>query len=292
MDPMYLRYFTQNADFPFYIQYGHHEEAVDMHEHADFSELVIVMNGTAMHQVNEESFFIKKGDVFLLGKSITHGYFDVNNLRICNIMFRPQMLHSSDLDLRTLTGFHALLVLEPYLAQNKCFQSHLRLSLDSFEEIHNLTDLMMNEYHHHIPGRNTLLNAYFQILITTLSRLYTLPADSEEFKAINIAKSVSYMENHFTDPISIAKLADISSMSTRHFSRIFTDSYHITPGNYILSLRMQHACVLLRTTSRTISDIAYDSGFNDSNYFSRQFQKMYKITPREYRKQNTIHSTF
>lgn len=292
MDPMYLRYFTQNTDFPFYIQYGHHEENVDMHEHADFSELVIVMNGTAMHQVNEESFFIKKGDVFVLGEEITHGYFEVNNLQICNIMYQPQMLHSSDLDIRTLPGFHALLVIEPYLAQNKCFQSHLRLSLESFEEIRNLTDLMFQEYNSHVPGRDTILNAYFQILITRLSRMYTLPINSEESKIINIAKSVSYMENHFTDQLSISELANISNMSTRHFSRLFADSYHITPGNYILSLRMQHACVLLRTTTRTISEIAYDSGFNDSNYFSRQFQKMHKLSPREYRKQNTIHTTY
>ena len=61
MGPMYLHYFTQDASFTFYIQYGYHEEDVEMHLHADFSELVIVINGTAMHHVNNEAFFIKKG---------------------------------------------------------------------------------------------------------------------------------------------------------------------------------------------------------------------------------------
>lgn len=285
MGPMYLHYFTQDASFPFYIQYGYHEEDVEMHLHADFSELVIVMNGTAMHHVNNEAFFIKKGDVFVLNEEISHGYFDVNHLEICNIMFHPQIFRSLDSDIRTLTGFHALFVIEPYLTQNKSFESHLRLSLDSFEAIHNLTDIIIEEYDKKRPGRKTILNAYFYILITTLSRLYTLPVNPEENTIINIARSVSYIESHFTEPISIAQLAEISNMSTRHFSRIFSASYHMTPGNYILSLRMQHACVLLKTTKDTISEIAYRSGFNDSNYFSRQFQKMYHISPRDYRKQ-------
>ena len=161
MGPMYLHYFTQDASFPFYIQYGYHKKDVEMHLHADFSELVIVMNGTAMLHVNNEAFFIKKGDVFVLNEGISHGYFDVNHLEICNIMFHPQIFRSLDSDIRTLTGFHALFVIEPYLTQNKSFESHLRLSLDSFEAIHNLTDIIIEEYDKKRPGRKTILNAYF-----------------------------------------------------------------------------------------------------------------------------------
>ena len=50
---MHLHYFTTQKDFPFFIQYGHHDENMFLHSHADFSELVFVLGGYATHIVNE-----------------------------------------------------------------------------------------------------------------------------------------------------------------------------------------------------------------------------------------------
>lgn len=283
METMYLHFFNKDTTFPFYIQYGYHDANLNMHLHADFCELVIVLGGTAMHSVNEESYFIKKGDVFVLGDGVAHGYHDTNQLQICNIMFQPEMLLSDKNDIRKLPGFHALFVIEPYLTQNKEFQSHLTLQLEDFERIRHLTDIMLNEYQTTTPGSQTLLSSYFHILVTTLSRLYTLPSKRTNTSVLNIAKSVSYIENNFLDSLTLEQIAKISNLSPRHFSRLFAASYHTTPGNYILSLRMQHAGNLLKNTTLPISEIAFQSGFNDSNYFSRQFRNYFGISPRNYR---------
>ena len=283
MNEMYLRYFTNDDSFPFFIQYGHHEEDVFMHCHADFSELVIIMNGTALHHVNQDSWFIKKGDVFVLGHDVVHGYTGTDELQICNIMFPEKMLMDSDCDVRKLSGFHALFVIEPYLTKNHEFQSHLSLNLQQFEQIHSITDTMVKEYHSTKAGRTTLLSSYFMILVTLLSRFYHLPDKGNTENIMNIAKSVSYIENHYTETLSRSNLAKISNMSVRHFNRLFTATYHTTPGSYILSLRMQNACHLLANSTDSISEIALQCGFNDNNYFSRQFHKFYGFSPREYR---------
>ncbi len=287
MEALYLQYFTDDSEFPFYIQYGYHDADLKMHTHGDFSELVIVFGGTAMHTVNEDSYFIKKGDVFVLGDGVSHGYRETHQLQICNIMFRPEHILFPG-DVRKLPGFHALFVIEPYLTGKKEFQSHLSLQLEDCEQIHHLTDLMLREYQATEPGKETLLTSYFMILATTLSRLYALPARQKEPSLLNIAKSVSYMESNFTDPLTVEEIAAISSLSPRHFSRLFASSYHTTPGNYILSLRMQHAGGLLKNTTLSIAQVAFQSGFNDSNYFSRQFRKFYSISPREYREGRII----
>ncbi len=289
MGPMYLHYFTNDKTFPFFIQYGYHEDEVEMHIHADYDELVIVLNGTAMHDVDRDSYFIKKGDVFVLGNGVAHSYRDTNELQICNIMFRPDSLIPSDCDIRQLPGFHALFVIEPFLTKRREFQSRLSLNLDDFENIHLLLDQMIAEYNSKEEGRKTVLSSLFLILTATLSRLYTLPGEEahsgSSANIINIAKSVSYMERHFKEEILVERLAKLSNLSTRHFTRIFFATYHTTPGNYILSLRMQYAAKILRTTGSTISETAFQSGFNDSNYFSRQFRKYFGVSPREYRKQ-------
>ncbi len=80
-------------------------------------------------------------------------------------------------------------------------------------------------------------------------------------------------------------LAKMSNLSVRHFTRIFRDTYQTSPGNYINNLKMQHACMLLTKTTLNISEVAFQSGFSDSNYFTRQFKKLFQVTPKEYRNQ-------
>lgn len=287
MGPMELGYFTQDTSFPFFIQYGFHDADVDMHEHADFCELVIVLSGTAMHCVNDESYFIRKGDVFVLGDGVYHGYHDAKKLCICNIMFRPEHFILGEQDIRKLPGYHALFVIEPYLTRNHEFQSHLSLKLQDYEDIYSLINTMLSEYQSQTPGRKTMLSAYFLMLVTKLSRLYQLPSKTTESKILYIAESVSYIETHFRESITIEEIAKISNLSPRHFSRLFQASYHTSPGNYILSLRMECACRLLKQSTYTISEIAFESGFNDSNYFSRQFHKFYEMSPRDYRNRHS-----
>lgn len=124
MEALYLHYFTDDRTFPFYIQYGYHDADLKMHSHSDFCELVIVFGGTAMHNVNDESYFIKKGDVFVLGGGTAHGYHDTHQLQICNIMFQPDKFLFEN-DIRKLSGFHALFVIEPYLTEKKKFSEPL-----------------------------------------------------------------------------------------------------------------------------------------------------------------------
>ena len=57
-----------------------------------------------------------------------------------------------------------------------------------------------------------------------------------------------------------------------------------SPIDYLLHVRLAKAGELLLKTSIPVSEIASDCGFNDSNYFSRQFRKTYGLSPRDYRK--------
>lgn len=62
----------------------------------------------------------------------------------------------------------------------------------------------------------------------------------------------------------------------------------VSPLQYVLHLRINYACRELQETRRGITEIAYDSGFEDSNYFSRTFRKFIGMTPREYRLRNSL----
>lgn len=280
---MELSYFTNDESFPLFIQYGYHNEDLFVHKHKDFSELVIVMSGSAKHIVDDEKFHIKKGDVFVISNDTAHGYEDTENFRICNIMYRSENMLSADYDIKKNAGFHALFVLEPYFNKEHSFKSRLILKLNDFEKIHILIDFMLSEYQTKADGWQTLLEASFMTLVVMLSRLYSFGNSSELSDIINIANSISYMENHYTEDISIDVLAEISHYSPRHFSRIFRETYHTTPLNYMLSLRINRACSLLKESRLPISDIAFQCGFSDNNYFSRIFKRRTGLTPKQFR---------
>ena len=282
-----LKNFTGASSFPFFIQYGHHDFSNDMHSHEDFYELTVVMDGTALHIVNGESYFIKKGDVFCVDDRSEHCFTQCQNFRICNIMFRPDEIFAPFQDLKHCPGFHALFYSDN---SGEMFKSRLRLNINDFEETERLIDKMIDEYRSCKGGFVSTVTAYFVQLVIYLSRRYS-EEQTVTAGVTTFSKAVAFMENSFTDRISLEDIADIAGMSVRHFQRQFKNTYLITPQEYIAMLRMQKAIQLLLRTDKTVTEIALECGYQDSNLFSRQFKKNTGLSPRCYRRDytGTIH---
>jgi AraC-like DNA-binding protein len=282
----YLSWFTDDVDFPFFIQYGWHEQDLYVHCHRDFNELVIVTEGSAVHVVNSEEYTIEKGDVFVVGNDTIHGYKNPENFRICNIMYRHSEMFSALPDIMTSAGYQALFVLEPRITKEQSFRSRLRLKHENYKAVKLLLDDMIHEYKSGSECRKTMLISQFARLAVTLSRLYSFDNGDNRQDMVNIAKAVSYMENNFTEDISAGQLAELSHYSERHFMRIFRKTYNASPLEYIIDLRINHACMLLKSTDMSISETAEKCGFDNVNYFSRLFKKRMGITPSGYRKED------
>lgn len=280
-----LSSFSDNTVFPFHIMYDRHEDTFPIHRHLDFSELVVVMNGTATHIVDNERFTVKKGDVFVIGKETSHGFTDASAFEICNIMFRSESTFLADMDIKKSPGFHSLFVIEPYLTTVHGFSNRLTLSPDDYLQVYELLKTMNDEYNSDRDGRITMLRSYFSMLTVILSRLNNTESDDARRNIINVANTAAFIERHYTERLTLDELAEMSHYSARHFVRIFTETYHTTPQKYIISLRLKYACNLLRDTELSIEDTALRSGFSDGNYFSRIFKQHIGVTPKQYRKQ-------
>lgn len=95
-----------------------------------------------------------------------------------------------------------------------------------------------------------------------------------------------YISRHLGDPdLSIAKLADVARCSKRYLHMVFQPE-NISISDYILKLRLERCREDLRNpdyAQRSITDIAYSWGFNNSNHFSRCFKEEFGICPRHLR---------
>jgi AraC-like DNA-binding protein len=79
-------------------------------------------------------------------------------------------------------------------------------------------------------------------------------------------------------------LAHHLGFSHDYFSRIFRRSYGVSPRTWLLRQRLAHAAVLLRESTRRISEIAERLGYSELYLFSRQFRQVYGVSPRQWRK--------
>ncbi len=97
---------------------------------------------------------------------------------------------------------------------------------------------------------------------------------------------VSYIQQNFTEKISLREFGEQFHLSEKYISRYFKEHFHITLSQYVTYLRLEHAKQLLQDTDIPVTDVAMQSGYQNVSYFIRSFQKAYAVSPLKYRKNN------
>ena len=100
-----------------------------------------------------------------------------------------------------------------------------------------------------------------------------------------LQRAKAYIDANLVDDLKIDDVAARSGVSTSQLQRLFRDTLGMPFSTYLTTSRMTQAKELLAGTDRSITEIAFDVGYNDSNYFSTAFRKHEGISPSQYRKQ-------
>lgn len=102
-------------------------------------------------------------------------------------------------------------------------------------------------------------------------------------KRICIQPALNYIKKNYAEPIYLLLLSELCHMSQATFGRKFKQIMGTTPLDYIHNLRVQRACVLLRSSEMSILEISLAVGFVSISSFNRQFRRLKGITPNQYR---------
>lgn len=95
--------------------------------------------------------------------------------------------------------------------------------------------------------------------------------------------ALKYIEKHYADKIDIKELAYQCDISVRSFQRSFQRHFLTTPKQFIIKRRCYEACFLLKQSSLKLAEVASRAGFYDQSDFSRQFSRVMRISPNQYR---------
>ncbi len=134
--------------------------------------------------------------------------------------------------------------------------------------------------------RDMRINEELNRLLTLLMEESWHPENGEiSGKKKEIIAVREYLNEHFSEKISLDELAALFFINKFYLTKIFKETQGITISGYILEKRITRAKQLLRFSDRTIEEIGGMVGMPEPDYFSRTFKKVEGISPREYRKQ-------
>lgn len=241
----------------------------DKHWHRSV-EIFAVKDGSLNFFLNEKKYHLQAGDFVLVNSNEVHSIYapDPNETIVLQI------------PLGSFAGY--------YTEEQFIWFSHSEKSDD--ERVFSL----LNEMYERNTGYELqMLSCFYQLEYLLVTRYRKLEVHEELLKNTKQLKRLGvitgYLKEHYTEDISLEKLAGIFGYSPSYLSRMFQKYAKINYKDYLQSVRFEHAVKELEETEHQIGDIALNHGFPNSKAFSNLMRKKYGYLPNEYRKMRDEH---
>ena len=242
---------SRNLDYPAHL---HHA-----------LEVILVTRGSATAFCDGVPYTLEKGHLFAAFPGQVHSYSGSQNVEAF-VLIVPMLPY--------LEGFRSILehqqptepVLTGQVWQNTSLDTLLQMAL--FDREH--------------PDRN-VMQGYILTIVGKLLPLFRLQPRSAG-DTDGVRELLLYINEHFREPLSRGDIARAVGYNESYISHIFADTLHTTLTAYITALRVDAAKALLKSTTRTVSDIAAGLGFGSIRSFNRIFLSATGLTPSQYRK--------
>ena len=271
-----ITYFHEN-DFPLY-----------MHSHS-FYEINIVTGGEGVHYLGENSFPVKTGDVFVIPPDYKHGYEEVKKLTVFHIALSSEFMEKYDSLLKETYGFSLLFQIEPTLRKENNFKLFPSLSPNDFiyylHEMNKLSQMSLAAESGTLMEGNKCLKILNMIadLAKTMSASEVKTSKNVFVDTPSVLRAITYIEKNYNGSVTVTDLCKIANMSRSSLLKQFSVLCKCTPAVYLMRIRIEKACDLLRTTNYSIARVAQDCGFYDSSHFTKSFTQVMKELPKDYR---------
>lgn len=238
-----------------------------IHYHS-FWEMEFIIDGSGLYEINNVSYQIRRGMLFITTPADYHSYSLSEN--DCFHMFCVQF-HSDRVDASVLS--HLYSCTEPIVVDfgDGCFDEinaeleHLAVSFSEKQPMYGL------------EMRNIIENLCIRAVREVEGRQPHVADNSA------IRSAIIYAKNHYHEHISLSDVAELSGLSEAYFSHIFSVVMGRGFSSYLRQIRLDAAANLLKSTSLSVKEICYMTGFGNRNYFTEAFREYFGMSPREYR---------
>ena len=258
------------------------ERSFQIHHHIDF-ELCYIEFGKGIYKSGNK-YEINDGDLFIFKPNKAHCITDISseNMQVINLHINPQyfrfMRPISENDNNFGIKFLANDFKSDKLSDFASESSNEKIVSDIYSLVSEFSEKKPN----YIFKAETLLND----IIIELSR-YQIPRIDKSVSSTkcsdDIFRTVSYINEHFNENLTLNNLAKKANLSRTYYSYIFKSLIGLTVWEYISIKRIDYALSELKTTDKNILDIALSCGFNNTANFNKIFKKYTNVLPKTFR---------
>ena len=249
------------------------------HYHPEI-ELVFVNGGTGKRQIGSHVSYYQEGDLILIGSNLPHcGFMDKNtgNKRQTVIHMKEDFLGNDFFDIPEMAKIQKLLD----IAKNGiAFSGKTKTKIGEKMEV--------MEYQSDFQRLLSILNilnelGYSEDYKVLNAEGFTMQSELKDNDRINVV--FNHVKANFKDPISLEEIADTVSMTVPSFCRYFKKITNKTFTQFVNEYRLVHASKLLAEQPLSITEVCFESGFNNFSHFNKSFKAFTGQNPSEYRNQ-------
>lgn len=263
--------FPPNSSFRFWV--NKETKKYDLHWHASTEILVPIVEAIRV-VVKQQEYVVNPGDIFIIPAGELHEYTCTDS--------GVRLVFLYDLSvLQTVTGFPYLnsTFSQPVLIrpQEAIYDTEMAILYHMFQDYYSpssLRELMM---------LSKLVNFYVEYQENHPLSAASIPKQYEKTITDRLNLVFYHISQHYMEDIPLEKAAEIAGFSKYHFARIFKEFSGQTYFDYLCMERIKSAERFLLIPGKSITEIAYQSGFGSLCAFNRAFKKKNQCTPSEYR---------
>ena len=245
------------------------------HWHNEF-EIIAMTEGTAVFHIDSECFSAFAGDIILIPPCSIHRVeIKPDGITRYNcICFDTELLCDKELVKALSDGFVSTKSIV------KADESYSKLLCEYTERACTACENGEKGWELDAVGCMSLM---FGILKKNGVFAHSLHIKKENDFGKNI---IAYIAENYSSKLTSRDAAEAFFMNGSYFCRLFKKTFDCCFSEYLLAYRIEKARVFLINTSMSVSQIAFETGFNSSSYFGKAFKERYGVTPNKYREQN------
>lgn len=264
-----------------------HTRFIDFPEHThDYVELIYMCQGSTTHIVEGKEIKLREGELLFLGQGIRHSIkkAEQNDLAV-NYIILPHFFDD--------TVFYAMgeneNPIKRFFVNCLCGNdnsSYLHFNVSNVTEVQNLMENLILIVMSNLPNKRKQLQLsmaliFMQLISHTDKLIAEVNEDTVAFKILD------YIETNYIDG-NLAEAARFFHYDVSWLSREILKKTGKTFTQLIQDKRLCQAAFLLENTNKSFSDISASVGYENTSYFYKLFASRFKMSPKEYRKQNGI----
>lgn len=253
-----------DCHFSIGVSTSHRAGGFAKHYHSWF-EIYQLMDGECHFFVDDAIYNLIAGDIVLIPPCHTH------KVSYYNSRYSRSVLNIAPSYIPSLAG---------ELVKQKGFVYRIPEVADKISDIYKIIE---QEYCHWDRFSNDIANGNIQVFLALLLRNKNLYVNEHPCTNTYINDIIKYIQHNYSSNITLTQTAKVHFISPEHLARTFKQETGMTFHNYLTNIRFKEAERLLKKKhSKSISEIAFACGFNDSNYFSTKFKCIYGISPLQF----------